>query len=131
MKKTTVGYLPGLFKRDTTCLQSQISFPYNMISPVTMILLVVHRRNHVHNPILYIHVCNQTTIYLISQQKLIAILNIFMVTSVACFTDIVLYSSTRHECLCGISTKELLQCVFFIISNCLWNVAITTVINRI
>ena len=34
---------------------------------------------------------------------------------------------------CRISTKELLQCVFLIISNCLWNefsVAITTVTNR-
>ena len=39
-----------------------------------------------------------------SQKKLIVILNIFMVTSVACFTDIVFYSSTRHECLCRIST---------------------------
>ena len=48
------------------------------------------------------------------------------------FTDIVFYSSTIyiHECLCGISTKELLQCVFLIISNCLWNLAITTVTNR-
>ena len=54
-----------------------------------------------------------------------------MVTSVACFTYIVLYSSTKRECLCEISTKELLQCVFLIISNCLWNLAITTVTNRI
>ena len=58
-----------------------------------------------------------------------------MVTSVASFIEkisIFLYSSTRHECLCGISTKELLQCVLLIISNCLWNelcVAITTVTN--
>ena len=61
----------------------------------------------------------------------------FMFTSVLSFIEkisIVLYSSTslRHECLCGI-TKELLQCVFLIIYNCLWNelcVAITTVTNR-
>ena len=42
-------------------------------------------------------------------------------------------SSTRHECLCRITTKELLQWVFLIIYNCLWNelcVAITTVTNR-
>ena len=48
----------------------------------------------------------------------IVILNIFMVTSVASFIEkitIVLCSSTRHERLCGISTKELLQCVFLII----------------
>ena len=46
---------------------------------------------------------------------------------------LLIYSSTRHEYLCGISTKELMQCVLLINYNCLWNklcVAITTVTNR-
>ena len=55
-----------------------------------------------------------------------------MVTSVAClqilFFIVPLERLDVSKCLCGISTKELLQCVFLIISNCLWNLAITTVI---
>ena len=51
----------------------------------------------------------------------------YVVISVSCFHRNDLYISTIHECVCGISSKELLPCN---ILNCLWNelsVSITVV----